>query len=336
VPWLAVGAPGEDVGSAVDAGAVTIFEQGLPLDRGSYYQGKADVPGTAESNDQFGSSLAAIGDALAIGAPLEDIGASHDAGNVTVLESLPGAFPDSGARYTIEQGVDGVPDKSEPNEGFGTGLAARGTTALTIGVPGQDLGSIRDAGAIIDVPMNGSAVPATMWRQGTGGIAGTAETDDFFGAYLTGTASGAVVASAWAEDVGSVPDSGVVHLLQDGPGGGLVATGNQVFHQDSPKVPGTAEENDLMGGSLSFGDHNLLVGMPGETVHGQQYAGAVVAFRVDTDGRVTFARAAVQFHQDTPGVPSAAEVVDFFGGAVGGDGRSVERRSADRRWGVRG
>jgi hypothetical protein len=49
------------------------------------------------------------------------------------------------------------------------------------------------------------------------------------------------------EDVGTVPDAGAVSVLQ-GAAGGLTASGGQLFTQNSPGVPGTAEPGDSFGG----------------------------------------------------------------------------------------
>jgi hypothetical protein len=59
---VVVSAPGEDVGSAKEAGSVTVLfgsASGLKTDSGvkSYTQDTAGVPGSAESWDRFGSAV---------------------------------------------------------------------------------------------------------------------------------------------------------------------------------------------------------------------------------------------------------------------------------------
>lgn len=58
---LAVGAPGEDLGSAADAGQVVVVPgsaQGLaPAGSAAYTQSTAGVPGASESGDRFGTSV---------------------------------------------------------------------------------------------------------------------------------------------------------------------------------------------------------------------------------------------------------------------------------------
>jgi hypothetical protein len=89
---LAVGVPGEDVGSAEDAGAVNVLYgvAGTGLNGNGSQQFTQPVS-AVEAGDQFGSVLAS-GDFnndgfadLAVGAPTEDVGNVPDAGAVSVL-----------------------------------------------------------------------------------------------------------------------------------------------------------------------------------------------------------------------------------------------------------
>ena len=57
-------------------------------------------------------------------------------------------------------------------------------------------------------------------------------------------------AGAWTEGVGPNPQAGAVNVLY-GSAAGLTGAGSQVFTQDSPGVPGTAEHDDLFGGALA-------------------------------------------------------------------------------------
>ena len=79
---LAVGVPGEDLGTATDAGAVSVLygsSGGLASDGQVLSQDTAGVPGVSEDGDRFGAALVAVefnGDAfgdLVVGAPGEDL-----------------------------------------------------------------------------------------------------------------------------------------------------------------------------------------------------------------------------------------------------------------------
>ena len=75
---IAVGSPGEDVGTATDTGSVTIlYGTGrAPSAKGARYldQNSAGIPGANESGDGFGRPLTAVAAALVVGAPDEQTG----------------------------------------------------------------------------------------------------------------------------------------------------------------------------------------------------------------------------------------------------------------------
>jgi len=93
-PEVAIGVPGETVGTTVETGNVVLLKGGTgELDHGgaSWHQATSGVPGAPETGDHFGSAVQlkdinknARAD-LAIGANGEDIGTTADAGAVWVL-----------------------------------------------------------------------------------------------------------------------------------------------------------------------------------------------------------------------------------------------------------
>ncbi|KRV46712.1 hypothetical protein AQ490_12675 [Wenjunlia vitaminophila] len=82
LPDIAVGAPGEDVGTTADAGSVVLIRSAgpNPPTAQSFHQGTTGVPGTVEAGDRFGQAVRlydANGDGrrdLAVTAPYEDAG----------------------------------------------------------------------------------------------------------------------------------------------------------------------------------------------------------------------------------------------------------------------
>jgi hypothetical protein len=82
------------------------------------------------------------------------------------------------------------------------------------------------------------------------------------------------------EDIGARRLAGAVNVLY-GRGGGLTATGNQLFSQDTPGVEGSSEVGDLFGAATAAGDFNgdgrddLAIGAPGEKVGAVVEAGVV-------------------------------------------------------------
>src|SRR5262249_22016112 len=129
---LAMGSPGESVGVVSGAGQVDVLYGGPRGLGGSGHQAWAqDSPGIldqGEADDAFGSSLGAgdfngdgFGD-LAVGVPLEDVGAVSDAGAVNVLFGSPLGLESTGNQFWTQDSTD-VLDSAEPGDGFGTDVA---------------------------------------------------------------------------------------------------------------------------------------------------------------------------------------------------------------------
>ena len=263
---LAVGAPGEDVGSAGGAGAVSVFygsAAGLPAASQVLLQANPEV------GDQFGSALAAgffsggtIFYDLAVGAPTETVGGNADAGAVSVF--LGSASQLSGtAAQTLLQGP-GVGGLAEAGDQFGSALAAgffdTGPSDLAIGVPFEDLGAATNAGAVNVVYGSNTGLVGRnqTLTQDSPGVVGTAEPGDLFGVALArgiflnnfnGDDFADLAIGAAGEDVGATTDAGAVNV-QYGSSTGLPGPGGQLFTQDSPGVGGTAESGDSFGSAL--------------------------------------------------------------------------------------
>jgi hypothetical protein len=316
---LAVGAPGEDVGAAGDAGAVNVLygsAGGLQPTADVFVQGSGGVGGAREDNDRFGAAVARgdfNGDSildLAVGAPGEVVGSAVNAGAVNVLHGSGG-------------GLTGGPVLIQPNaeagDLFGSALAAGdfdgdGFFDLAVGVPGENVGAVGNAGAV--TVLFGSALGLTTAGsqtlfQGGSGVAGAAEESDTFGlslasGLLVGDAVADLVVGVPGEDVGGTLGAGAVNLLVGSPGG-LV--------NGSLATQGNPERGDGFGGAVATGDFDdtagddVAVGVPGETVGGALGAGAVSVFNGPPGGLA----AERLLFQGTAGIPGNPEERDFFG-----------------------
>lgn len=197
---LAIGVPGEDVGSDDDgAGAVNVIygdSNGLTKDDDQYWhQGTSGVEGEPDDDEHFGYAVAAGDfdddghDDLAIGAPGEDFESHDEAGQVQVLYGKGGGLSgDDDQRW--HQSIDDIEGTAEAHDEFGAALCTGdydgdGTSDLVIGVPSEDVGSDDDAGSLNviygDDSERLSDEDNQAWNQGSSGIEGKPESDDSFG-----------------------------------------------------------------------------------------------------------------------------------------------------------
>jgi hypothetical protein len=321
---LAAGAPAENVGALLFAGAVSVLygsAAGLTTTGARLF---TQVASAAEASDEFGWALAA-GDFnhdgfvdLAAGVPNESVpGAAAAAGAVSVLPGSTGGLTATGARLFTQVG-----GAVETGDDFGAALAAGdfngdGFADLAADAPSENVGSTVDAGAVSVLPGSAGGLTATGGRLFTQ-VGGTAERFDLFGFALVagdfnhdGRAD--LAAAAPLEDVGSTVDTGVVSVLP-GSAGGLTASGAKLFTQ----VGGSVEAGDEFGEQLASGDFNhdgfaeLAAAAPTEDVGTVQQAGAVSVLPGSAGGLT--ASGGRLFTQNSPGVPDTAETFDLFGG----------------------
>jgi hypothetical protein len=319
---LWVGAPGENLGSAADAGVVTRFP--VPLTTvGSvqYQQGTRGVPGTPEKGDRFGAALA--GGSALIGAPGEDVGRIVDAGAVTWQ-----------LRYAWTQDSEGVPGSAEAGDQFGAAVTVSAKLwevdqvdsywvwyfMIGVGAPGEDVGAVKDAGMVITgsddyflgYGWEDDQVPEAV-QQNTWSPSQRPETSDRFGAALTISGDGnQMVVGAPGEDVNTTKDAGAISVLamssgcSEGCGGGVDS--GVTLDQNSSGIPGSVRTASQFGSTLTQRpgvSGGYVVGAPGTSVSGRAGSGAMII--IPANGLRQ------ELHQDSPAIPGGAETGDRFG-----------------------
>jgi hypothetical protein len=272
---LAVGIPNEDLISAqaTDVGAVNVLyaaAAGRLSGAGSqlFTQDSPGVAGTATIDEFLGTSLASgdfdhdgVAD-LAVGVPLEGEPFISQLGAVNVLYGSASGLTGAGSQL-FTQGSPGVVGTAENGDEFGRALATGdvngdGASDLAVGVPGEDVGTVVDAGAVSLLYGSAGGLSGSgsqLFTQDSSGVVDAAEAGDQFGrAVAVGDFDDDGIddqtVGVPAEDVGAVFDAGAVNVLK-GAAGGLTGSGSQQFTQDSPELPDTAEAGDLFGAALA-------------------------------------------------------------------------------------
>ena len=326
---LAVGVPSED-GTATRTSAVQIFYgTATGVVPGDTLLTEDMVTGgdTAEAGDGFGSSLAGgdfngdgISD-LAVGIPDEEVGATPNAGAVAIFMGSPLGITGTGdTQYLTQDDVPGFPEQlAEPNDQFGSALVAGRfdtgpTWDLAVGAPFEDecdtCSDITEDAGIVNVfygsaPSGLNPDTAVSLSQIDPLLNGTAEDGDTFGNSLAagdlGKNGQMDLAIGSNEGVGDMQAAGAVNVVfginQNVLGtqtNGLFPLGDQMFTEETPGVPGVAEDSNFFGSfGLAIADmagtskSDLIIGIPGEPVGGNDLGGMVLILRGGAKGVVT-------------------------------------------------
>ena len=345
---LALGVPGENVGSVANAGAVNvIYGSNTGLTAGGdqlWHQDSPGVAGVAGDGDAFGATVVCGNfnvdqyDDLAIGVPGEDVGSLVDAGAVNVLYGSSGGLTAAGNELW-HQDVAGVEGVAEAGDRFGAALASGDfdddfADDLAIGVPGEDVDTLRNAGSVNVLYGGGggglSSANNQIWNQDTPSVRDAPANDESFGFALAAGdfdndsfddlaigVPGEDLAVGAGPTASNAADAGAVNLLH-GSGSGLAADRDQFWSQN--ELDGAHESGDHFGHALASGDFDddgfddLAVGVPGEDLDPESSAGAVNVL-YGSNELLTWSGNQV-WHQDSGGVVGVAEEGDAFGAAL--------------------
>jgi hypothetical protein len=370
---LAVGIPGLNLqagGVGILYGSADGFVQNRLSQRNQLWtQDSTGITDVAEAGDRFGATLAggqfgqsSLASDLAIGVPGEDLVITvfvgrtpstrnvRDAGAVHVLygseTAIPRGLVATGSQYwnQASQQIEGggnILDTPEDDDRFGSALASFGPggSDLAIGVPGEDVGTITDAGAVNVIYYKPGANLLSFdnnqfWTQDSPDIDEIAEPGDSFGFALAGgdfngdtlkdLAIGAP-GETLNDQTTPLSNAGAVHVIYyQSFGAGLSAAagpGDQVWTQDSQDILDAADAGERFGSALTAWDFgngfmaDLAIGVPFQAVNGLPGAGALQVIYADNTSFIPALRAfGNQFWtQDSTDIEGSAESGDQFG-----------------------
>lgn len=308
---LAIGVPFEDVGTAVDAGAVIVIygsAAGLVAPASgstipaaqNWTQDSPGVPGGAQADDRFGAALAS-GDFnndgtsdLAIGSP----GENGEGGSVTIIHGTPLGLATNVASYPPPAWITA--------DALSNCFSLSGARAILI------------AGACDPLEITYKLRISSFIAPGTMLLGSSLAWGDFDGDGANDLAVGAPGAAGNVFPL----DSGAVVVLYGKQGTPLSSQARTAFVMQEDRRAGaiggaTSEEYDRFGMTLAAGNFNggqytdLAIGVPHEDIGTIAGAGTVQVFfgcaqRLDQCNRTIIS-------QNTPGISSDPEPIDVFG-----------------------
>lgn len=347
---LAVGVPGEDLAGLLQAGAAHVFpgsSQGLDLARDFLVPTSGAAPSGPVANHRKGDVVAAVNrltsasslPMLAIGAPGHDLGASVEAGGVSVRRSgatagelsTPVTFIDRNAtsfgRVRDNVGYN-LASGDFNGDGFGDVVAAaRHINGCAVG--GGSGCENENRGVLLLTYGAGSASNLTHEEihQDSPNVAGIAQDGARWGQTLAvgdfdGDGFDDLAVGAPQKGFSSPDQTGSVTLLFGGAQGlrAAASRSRELFISNVANL--TTQSGDFFGDALAAGDFDrdgrddLAIGVPGREVGSVTSAGIVIVVARATIDGANFAAGTV-FRRGVGGIPGPAGSNDRYGTALG-------------------
>jgi hypothetical protein len=246
---VAVGADGDDIGSAIERGSAYVFvrsgttwslQQKLTADDGA-------------TGDEFGRSVSLSGDTLAVGAPFHAVGANASQGAVYI-------FVRTGSVWAQQQKLSANDGAAFVSFGFSVALS-RDTVA--VGTPLDTVGPNQFQGSAYVFIRKGA-----VWTQQQKLTANDGKFSSEFGRSIA-ISGETVLVGAPGDKIGANVDQGSAYVFTRG---GAEWTLRQKL------TAGDGAEFSDFGGSVAVSDRTLVAGAPGSAVGSNENQGAAYVF----------------------------------------------------------
>jgi hypothetical protein len=329
-PRLVVGMPGATVDGNVEAGEIGFV---FPTNNGGWsltrvlHQGNGRIKGRPEAGDQFGASLA-VGDFngdgkddLVAGAPGQTVSKEPEAGTITVMFGSQDGVLETSSNVVLSQVAYGIEGEAEYGDLFGWSLTTGdyngdGKDDLAVGIPGEDVGDIENAGAVAvlygDESITRLGGVNQLWNQD---------------AIKTSLSTMPIADTGAKPTMRGVEPKSPTRTL---PGANTTLPSQQQTTAKVPTVNEPPEKGDQFGTAVASGDFDLdglddlAIGVPNEdladansmTGTGMNVGIVQVLYGSRGDG-LGSAKSQI-FSQETQGVAGKAESGDRFGAALAG------------------
>ncbi|MEY3231202.1 MAG: hypothetical protein RL689_1291, partial [Planctomycetota bacterium] len=234
---LLAGAAGDDFGAVLDQGSAYVFTR-----TGTTWTQQAKLVALdGAAGDNFGSSVAILGDTAIVGASGDDNGAVADQGSIYI-------FTRSGTTWTQQAKL--VASDGAAGDFFGRSLAIAGDSVI-VGARADDVGANNDQGSAYVFTGGGAS-----WTQQAKFLAADGAAGDQFGSSVSISGDVAIV-GARTDDIGANGDQGSAYVF--------IRWGTTWTQRSKLTAPDGAV-NDSFGASVGISGVNVLVGAVSDDV----------------------------------------------------------------------